>query len=587
MEDKGVLNNALQDRVLANLETQLQQMREADCLAGQAVSKARYKRVLNLLRDVATDRHGSWRTYTALMKTSNAGKCPRVTVGGKPERVAGKGRWGQQRAQTQARAQGRRGRTAANTLFVCVPPSLHVRRTGLKRTLQRAFRSFGVKSIKLPCNRHNHTLGWGFVALRSAEGVDAAMAALGEEGVPFDPRTAQRPHSEAALDSECSVDDTAGVNEHGDLGAALSASPPSPQAPTVLAVSRSTDKRDVLFPRLSYDERISLQLDGEAFYSVTDQWTADRTSELLVALVHVGRTNSSAPWVCITDGSACVGGNTMALAQQHAVKRVRAVELDPGRAAMLQHNASVVGVAQRVEVSCSDFVRLCELEYGLDPAAHCAQAALRAPAANASNASADASRGDRLSRHEAEVTAPVAHEHIVFVDPPWGGSDYRHKLAISEINDLTLGGASTTLLLRAIGRAGAASIVSMRAPLDFDTDLFAERMVAVTKGNTPAAASCAAETSDVEERPFPFRCEVGSKTWLLFVCFPSVGERGGAPDAACCFGNDTLDDMIGTIKRWNAKYALEHHPAFYDWEKRRWIPLSRWKGYTGSKARRK
>ena len=76
----------------------------------------------------------------------------------------------------------------------------------------------------------------------------------------------------------------------------------------------------------------------------------------------------------------------MALAQQHAVKRVRAVELDPGRAAMLQHNASVVGVAQRVEVSCSDFVRLCELEYGLDPAAHCAQAALRAPAANASNA---------------------------------------------------------------------------------------------------------------------------------------------------------------------------------------------------------
>ena len=74
-------------------------------------------------------------------------------------------------------------------------------------------------------------------------------------------------------------------------------------------------------------------------------------------------------------------------------------------------------------------------------------------------------------------------------------------------------------VLRAIGRAGAASIVSMRAPLAFDTDLFAERMVAVTKGNTPAAASCAAETSDVEERPFPFRCEVGSKTWLLFVCF--------------------------------------------------------------------
>ena len=80
------------------------------------------------------------------------------------------------------------------------------------------------------------------------------------------------------------------------------------------------------------------------------------------------------PWVCITDGSACVGGNTIALAQRRAVKRVRAIELDPSRAAMLQHNAKVVGVAQRVDVYVN-FVRLCELEYGLDPATHCAKSA--------------------------------------------------------------------------------------------------------------------------------------------------------------------------------------------------------------------
>eukprot|EP00937_MAST-01D_sp_MAST-1D-sp2_P007277 g7277.t1 len=420
-------------------------------------------------------------------------------------------------------------------------------RSGLKQALRAAFAPYRVKAVKLPCNDHCQTLGWAFVSLYTAEGAGAALAALGERGIVFAP-----------------------TRNDGSVGGATH----------VLRVSRTTDKRDMLFPRLPAAVRVSLELDAEAFYSVTDQWTADRLAELCVALARVGRGgggdgegergdgaeerdgdgggagagdgcggassdggSEGDRWIRVTDGSSCVGGNAIAFARAAGVARVRAVEFDAARAGMLARNAAATGVGAggRVRAVCDDFVRI---------------------------ASADAED-------------PSAYEHIYFLDPPWGGPSYREQ---GPLDDLQIGGASATLVLRSLGLRGVAGVVCMRAPADFEASTFARAMVALA----PAERAGSADAGEGERlvgrcplKPFPFKLRLGRKSMLLVACFPRVG---GARPLALSFTNAKLDAMVCAIRSWNARWGQEHHPRFFDWEKDAWIPLSRWRGFTGTVA---
>lgn len=127
-------------------------------------------------------------------------------------------------------------------------------------------------------------------------------------------------------------------------------------------------KRNFLFKDFPPELCEQLHMDEVAMHSVSAAWMAERICSVILALVGPGAT--------ITDGTACVGGDTIRFAQKFS--RVNAVELSEQRAHMLYHNVKVCGVAAKVYVYNADYVRAC--------------------------------------------TSLV--QDVVFMDPPWGGPQY-------------------------------------------------------------------------------------------------------------------------------------------------------------------
>ena len=176
------------------------------------------------------------------------------------------------------------------------------------------------------------------------------------------------------------------------------------------------DKRDFLFRFVPPDIRAQLRFDEEAFFSTTDQLTADRISKSI--LTFIPRTS------LVVDATACIGGNTYSFAQNFA--RVRAYEVDPRRAEMLAHNMRVLGVAHNTQVMCGDAVKLCRREGVSD---------------------------------------------LVFIDPPWGGPEYKNQAEI----DLYM--ADNVPLARFCQQiVPYTSYISIKVPKNFARDRFVREM---------------------------------------------------------------------------------------------------------------
>jgi len=127
-------------------------------------------------------------------------------------------------------------------------------------------------------------------------------------------------------------------------------------------------KKDFYFRYVPAETRERLVLDHEASYSVTDQVTADKiTRDILLFVPH---------HASITDGTACVGGNTYSFAK--TFHTVHAVEIDSKRHMYLSNNLSVLGL-KNVICICGDAVTECCKRY----------------------------------------------QDVVFLDPPWGGPEYK------------------------------------------------------------------------------------------------------------------------------------------------------------------
>ncbi|NWI35585.1 TGS1 synthase, partial [Picathartes gymnocephalus] len=126
-----------------------------------------------------------------------------------------------------------------------------------------------------------------------------------------------------------------------------------------------------LFSR--FDEGI--KLDREGWFSVTPEKIAEHIAV---------RVSQSFNCDIIVDAFCGVGGNAIQFALTS--KRVIAIDIDPEKLRLAQHNAGVYGVAERIDFLCGDFMALA--------------AGLRAD--------------------------------VVFLSPPWGGPDY----ASAEIFDI-------------------------------------------------------------------------------------------------------------------------------------------------------
>lgn len=169
------------------------------------------------------------------------------------------------------------------------------------------------------------------------------------------------------------------------------------------------EKRDFYFRYVPPETRAQLVLDYEASYSITDQVTADRiTRDILMFLP---------PTAVITDGTACVGGNTYSFAK--TFQRVNAVEIDPRRHLYLQQNMDVLGLRN---VLCI--------------------------------------RGD------AYYECRKQYQDMIFLDPPWGGPDYKQQ------SNLQLYLSNRELSEICCDLSLYCAYIGLKVPVNFSTEAF-------------------------------------------------------------------------------------------------------------------
>jgi len=142
------------------------------------------------------------------------------------------------------------------------------------------------------------------------------------------------------------------------------------------------------------DEAIvdKLQMDSTALYSVTERPLAKIQSKIALAFSTKGENS------VITDGTACVGGNTCMFAEDF--KSVIACENDDERFDMLCNNLEALKVREKVQPMKGDYTTL----------------------------------HDKIK------------QDMIFLDPPWGGTDYRSRdKVICLLNTINVGELTTSI----------------------------------------------------------------------------------------------------------------------------------------------
>jgi 16S rRNA G966 N2-methylase RsmD len=170
-------------------------------------------------------------------------------------------------------------------------------------------------------------------------------------------------------------------------------------------------KRDFLFRFVPQTTRTRLKLDEESLYSTTDQMTAEKITKDILRFVP--RTSS------ITDATACIGGTALAFSKEFAY--VNAIELNDVRFKYLVHNLHEL---HAVNVNCI--------------------------------------RGDSLE----ECTK--LDQQVIFIDPPWGGPEYKNKTRVS----LSMCNVSLSSICHTLYNHTAYIVI--KVPTNFDEESFVQ-----------------------------------------------------------------------------------------------------------------
>jgi len=128
-----------------------------------------------------------------------------------------------------------------------------------------------------------------------------------------------------------------------------------------------------------------IQMDRVSLFSVTPARQADEMTKILLSLPGISSEST------ITDGTACVGGNTVSFARFFA--HVNAVEMDAKRCDMLINNVEVC--RKHARAKGGDFPAFVKF----------------------------------FSENSLDLI-PRLRQDIVFLDPPWGGKDYKSKTTV-------------------------------------------------------------------------------------------------------------------------------------------------------------
>ena len=198
-------------------------------------------------------------------------------------------------------------------------------------------------------------------------------------------------------------------------------------------------KRDFLFKYVPAPQRTLLKLDEEAAYSVTDQVTADRMTQDLVRVLGPGVAKSAT----LCDATACIGGNAMSFAR--AFKHVVAIESDSTRFAYLQHNLQVMGF-HNVHCVHGDSVKEVSWNHAMVPTV--------------------GSKGLKGSRVALKGRSNAPLYDVIFIDPPWGGPDYKTQSLVSlELSNVPLADLCKEW-------APFSRYIAIKTPTNFDKETF-------------------------------------------------------------------------------------------------------------------
>ncbi|MES1915816.1 MAG: hypothetical protein MHM6MM_007713 [Cercozoa sp. M6MM] len=195
------------------------------------------------------------------------------------------------------------------------------------------------------------------------------------------------------------------------------------------AHDRVGDKRDYFWRHFPVEKRRDLQIDEEALYSVSKYEFALQQAKVLRRFVQIAKDSDVRS--SVTDGSACVGGDTLALAA--VFRNVTAVELNEARFEMLRSNVRVAldeCDARHVTCLCGDFNELVSTRDELDTL-------------------------------------------CLYLDAPWGGVDYRSKdRMVLRLGELHLGDC----VMRAKEARPGLQAVGLKLPNNVDLEDLQQRL---------------------------------------------------------------------------------------------------------------
>lgn len=162
-----------------------------------------------------------------------------------------------------------------------------------------------------------------------------------------------------------------------------------------------------LFPYTKYQHK--LQIDKDSYNYITNKYYSTKITNIII--YHMKLINLYPKTCSIIDATAGVGGNTLSFANYF--KKVYAIEIDKSRSSMLENNISIYNFTN-IQVINNDFTTIYN------------------------NISSE----------------------IVFIDPPWGGKDYKKYYRLQ----LSLSGITIEDLCIQI----TARIIVLKLPLNYD-----------------------------------------------------------------------------------------------------------------------
>jgi predicted RNA methylase len=191
-------------------------------------------------------------------------------------------------------------------------------------------------------------------------------------------------------------------------------------------------KRNYLFRGLPETTVSRLRMDVVASFSITESNSAKVMTKVIADAflqLHQRSSRGVALVPCtIFDGMACVGGNTISFSG--AFQGVLSNELDPNRFSMLKHNVADVMACRNVQF---------------------------------------------FNRSILEVAMERDDYNILFLDPEWGGPDYKEKTNLRLVISAT---PLEDFCLDVFRRKKNVDIIALKLPINYDNDFikeFAER----------------------------------------------------------------------------------------------------------------